>query len=473
MDKISPKKYIETKARNLPVYKCLITNSWEADSMASIIVMRRHVTGNVTLGYYLIDLLCLGVKDTFYQFNVSEEEAEERFGAILNIMEEIEYNLAHNVIYAAHDFAMEFDIKPHKDFNLTKYILAEDNDDIPLIDIHTGAEDGKPHLMINPQGQGKWALQKLIENAGEGNYYYTTEDDYFDDEEEEDDDDVDFDFEEEVDEFGDVSNLNYQLSDYPFDTITAFTATTLPMEVLTDTKAISKRSEKEIVCILLESLIRTLQLTEACMNEDDFAEAHEMELVEAADEQINYKNEFVYIDDLDEDGFISQDLEELSLLDDDAFETKANELLTTYGANLFAVSRLYQYVMLTENETLHNKVCQCLAGLAADAPYAKLMLAFNSAFFGTPDIRFSNIVYSKQIENCFEGVKSFGEEELLVYWLIKILKSIADNNIADSAFYYKLAVESCVEDIMFWQTQGKLLTFLTETLEQKRSNSNL
>ncbi|MEO6228517.1 MAG: hypothetical protein ABJB11_17535 [Ferruginibacter sp.] len=465
MDKISPKKYIETKARNLPVYKCLITNSWEADAMASIIVMRRHVTGNVTLGYYLIDLLCLGVKDTFYQFNVSEEEAEERFGAMLDFMEEIEYNLAHNIIYAAHDFAMEFDIKPHKDFNLTKYILAEDDDDIPLIDIHTGAKDGKPHLMINPMGQGKWALQKLIENAGEGNYYYTTEDDIFVDDEE--------DFEDEDDEFGEVSNLNYQLSDYPLDTITAFTATTLSMEVLTDTEAISERSEKEIVCILLESVIRTLQLTGACMNEDDFTQTREMELVETDNEQINYKNEFVYIDDLDEDGFINEDLKELSGFDDDAFETKANELLTSYGANLFAVSRLYQYVMLTENETLLNKVCQCLADLAADAPYAKLMLAFNSAFFGTPDIRFSNIVYSKQIENCFEGVKSFGEDELLVYWLIKILKSIADNNIADSAFYYKLAVETRVEDIMFWQTQVKLFTFLTETLEQTGFNSSL
>lgn len=465
MDKISPKKYIETKARNLPVHKCLITKSWEADSMASIIVMRRHVTGNVTLGYYLIDLLCLGVKDTFYQFNVSEEEAEERFGAILDIMEEIEYNLAHNIIYAAHDFAMEFDINPHKDFNLTKYILAEDDDDIPLIDIHTGDKDGKPHLMINPEGQGKWALQKLIENAGEGNYYYTTAADYFYDEEEEED----FDFEAgDDDEFGEVPNFNLQLSDYPVDTITAITATTLPLELLSDTEAISKRSEKEIVCILLESLIRTLQLTEACINEDDFAATHELELVETADDVINYKNEFVYVDDLDEDGFISQDLKELSKLDDEAFDAKANEIIKTYGANLFAVTRLYQYVMLEENETLIGKVCQCLVDLATYAPYAKLILAFNSVFFGTPDIRFSHIVYSKNIETCFEGVTSFGEDELLVYWLIKTLKSISDNNIADSAFYYKLAVETSVEDILFWQTQAKLLKFLTEALENER-----
>ncbi|WP_153800722.1 hypothetical protein [Foetidibacter luteolus] len=64
--KLSPKKYIETKARSLPIYRCYATQDWEATKMASVVVMRRHVNGNVTVGFYLVDLMCLGIKDTFF-----------------------------------------------------------------------------------------------------------------------------------------------------------------------------------------------------------------------------------------------------------------------------------------------------------------------------------------------------------------------------------------------------------------------
>ena len=66
---LSPKKYIETKVRNLPIYKCLVNKDWDEARIAEIIVMRKHANGNVTAGVYLVDLLCLGIKDTFFFFN--------------------------------------------------------------------------------------------------------------------------------------------------------------------------------------------------------------------------------------------------------------------------------------------------------------------------------------------------------------------------------------------------------------------
>ena len=61
--------YIETKVPTLPIYKCLVTNVWKEAGEAGVIVMCRHVNGNVTAGIYLVDLICLGIKDTFYIFN--------------------------------------------------------------------------------------------------------------------------------------------------------------------------------------------------------------------------------------------------------------------------------------------------------------------------------------------------------------------------------------------------------------------
>ena len=112
--------------------------------------MRRHVNGNVTVGLYLVDLRCLGIKDTFYAFNIPQEEAEEKFVNHLFGVEEADYNLAHNLVYAGHDFALEFDIKPHKDFGITKYILEEDTDKIPVIEIPVGDENGNPSLIVAP-----------------------------------------------------------------------------------------------------------------------------------------------------------------------------------------------------------------------------------------------------------------------------------------------------------------------------------
>ena len=195
MQQLSPKKYIETKARSLPIHKCIVNENWENSKMVHAVIMRRHVTGNITMGYYLVDLMCLGVKDTFYEFNVSESYADERFNKAGFNLIEVDYATAHNIIYAGHDFAMDYEITPHKDFALTKFILQEDNDNIPLINIATGYNDGKPHLMINELGEGKWALPLLKKNAGEGNYFYSDFSTGFKHEDDSDEDDFDEDAE--------------------------------------------------------------------------------------------------------------------------------------------------------------------------------------------------------------------------------------------------------------------------------------
>ncbi len=66
---LSPENYIRKKARTLPIRECLINSSWEDSQMANIYVVRNHVNGNVTVGLFLVDLLCLGIKDTFFLFN--------------------------------------------------------------------------------------------------------------------------------------------------------------------------------------------------------------------------------------------------------------------------------------------------------------------------------------------------------------------------------------------------------------------
>jgi len=142
---LSPKKYIITKARTLPVYKCLITENWEESKLATIAVMRKHQNGKLTTGIYLVDLMALGTKDTFFEFSHDESEFMEKISA--NQLIETNYNLVHNIIYGANSFAEEHNFRIHKDFqDITQFILEEDNEDIPLIEIEFGM-NGKPFVM--------------------------------------------------------------------------------------------------------------------------------------------------------------------------------------------------------------------------------------------------------------------------------------------------------------------------------------
>ncbi|MEX2233186.1 MAG: hypothetical protein WD824_13570 [Cyclobacteriaceae bacterium] len=145
---LSPKKYILTRARLLPVYKCLVNKSWNEGKLASVTVTRKHSNGNITAGFFIVDMLALGVKKTYFDFNVPEEDFFEWLYESVpeDFLEEIPYPLAHNIIYGAVAFAEEHNMLPHHDFLVTQHILEEDTDDIELIDLTFGL-DGKPVLM--------------------------------------------------------------------------------------------------------------------------------------------------------------------------------------------------------------------------------------------------------------------------------------------------------------------------------------
>jgi hypothetical protein len=122
--------------------------------------------------------MCLGVKDSAYYFNEPEDALPEVNKNDDNNVhfEEASYELVHNIIYAAVEFAEEYGIAPCEEFtDITQYFLEEDTADIPFIDIQCGDEDGKP-LYVNTgfdtPAREKQILAILEKTAGHGNYNY-------------------------------------------------------------------------------------------------------------------------------------------------------------------------------------------------------------------------------------------------------------------------------------------------------------
>lgn len=197
---MSPENYIRTKARSLPLHECLINTDWKESQMANVIIARRHTNGNITACLYLVDLFCQGVKDTTWFFNVPLFDYNDKIDEIRERMdfEPVKYELAHNIVFAAVEFAEEYGFHPHRDFiSITSFMLEEDSDKIELIDIECGI-DGKPAYMRMPyhsKSEADRIIATLENNAGPGNYVIfdeTDEDDGETDEEDEDDDPYNF-----------------------------------------------------------------------------------------------------------------------------------------------------------------------------------------------------------------------------------------------------------------------------------------
>ena len=180
----SPEKYIKQIVRSLEIGKCYISHDIKESGEANIIVTRKHTRGRISMATYLVDIFCTGVKDTAYHLRLEEEE----FNNLLRLSDDLcecSYNEAHNWIFGAIAFAEEAGITPNKAFNLTKYFLEEDTDDIPHIEYEYG-KDGQHFLVANSNLEASRYLPLLKKNLGEGNFKYIIndygyEDDDFDD----------------------------------------------------------------------------------------------------------------------------------------------------------------------------------------------------------------------------------------------------------------------------------------------------
>ncbi len=159
---LSPENYIRQKARSLPILECWVNEDWKETKMANITIARKHSNGNISSASYLVDLYCAGVKDTGFQFNISPLDYDDYLDEMHDAYEfiKIDYKLAHNIIFAGYEFALNINLDPHKDFSkTTMYFLEEDNDNVDLIDIECG-QNGKPVIIRN------------AENYNEANIFY-------------------------------------------------------------------------------------------------------------------------------------------------------------------------------------------------------------------------------------------------------------------------------------------------------------
>lgn len=168
---LSPEKYVKQKARTLEIGPCYVSNDIEQVGEGHVIVSRKHTGGRVSMAVYLIDIWCVGVKDSFYRLRMEDYEFNELVGAYNFGLRECSYDEAHNWVYGAVAFAEEAGIEPNKSFKITQYMLEEDDDNIPLIEYEYG-KNGKHTLVAHSRLEASRYLPLLEKNLGKGNFDY-------------------------------------------------------------------------------------------------------------------------------------------------------------------------------------------------------------------------------------------------------------------------------------------------------------
>lgn len=191
---LSPVNYIRQKARNLPIFECKINITWEKEKFSQITVCRQHANGNFTVCFYLVDLGCLGVKDSGFRFNIDKYEYYE----LLQKMNEtdpimsVDYTLVHNIIFSGLAYAEDLGFNACKEFlQTTCFMLEEDTDEVELIEIECGV-DGKPMYVnsgFDSAIREKQIVNQLEKAVGKGNFKFMLDIDNYDSDDIEDEDD--------------------------------------------------------------------------------------------------------------------------------------------------------------------------------------------------------------------------------------------------------------------------------------------
>ena len=186
---LSPERFLREKARGLEISKCFVSNDITICGEGHVVVSRLQKSGKISAAFYLVDIYCLGVKDSFYRLRLDEDEFEEMIDRMVPYnIEECSYEVAHNWIYGAIAFAEEAGIKPDKSFNLTQYMLEEDTDEVPLIEYEYG-RNGKHFLVAKNKLEASRYLPSMKAHLGDNFDVSIGEFDDFDDFDEEEDDD--------------------------------------------------------------------------------------------------------------------------------------------------------------------------------------------------------------------------------------------------------------------------------------------
>jgi hypothetical protein len=135
-----------------------------------VVIAREARYSQITLCSYLLDIWCLGVKDTMPPRTVDRIKFKEVTEALFELFpgkpQEIPLEVAQGMIFSACEYAENLGFKPHKDFEKSRSHIGEWDGEIRI----ECGRDGKPFYVNGPHDDPKKIMETLKKNRGEDNF---------------------------------------------------------------------------------------------------------------------------------------------------------------------------------------------------------------------------------------------------------------------------------------------------------------
>jgi ribonuclease HI len=109
--------------------------------MAEVLIVRQTVNLKYVAGVYLVDVFCLGLKDTFVTATPNYADISALRRGFSHKLEEIPYEDARSVILGAVEYARQLGFEPHEDWTLSRPMVEADR---PFNAKFTFGHSGKP-----------------------------------------------------------------------------------------------------------------------------------------------------------------------------------------------------------------------------------------------------------------------------------------------------------------------------------------
>jgi hypothetical protein len=163
-----------------PIHECyvnanLMTSGYD-QGMGTVIVSRLASSGMVAAGVYLLDVFCLGVKDSFARL-LTREEYRQLLSQTRSQepLKKVEPAVAKKLIEDTVAYARSIGFEPHPDFRPARKLLEDIDVSACMMEFAFG-DRGKPHFISGPydsQTRIRQIGDTLERTCGKDNYKIT------------------------------------------------------------------------------------------------------------------------------------------------------------------------------------------------------------------------------------------------------------------------------------------------------------
>jgi hypothetical protein len=162
------------EAAHWPLHECLIPRSWDREGeLLQIMVARTSPEGGIGASVFLVDLGCLGVKDAFTRYFLTDRDFEPLRRTIRDRqpMVKADLDLVARIIREGVNYAAKLGFDPPKDFKDAAILLAGADPDASNARVPLG-KDGKPFFVAGPHDDARKILAKLEKAVGRDGFHF-------------------------------------------------------------------------------------------------------------------------------------------------------------------------------------------------------------------------------------------------------------------------------------------------------------